>query len=209
MKRIFLISLFLVSALGNLLSQDYDEPLLTNEFGFNSTALVSNLLSFNQNTSIGSIDQLLYFKTGKRFIFRSAINFDAGKNTQGNNENTNSMFLVKLGFEKKKRLSKSWVFHSGLDFFGGRTTAKTETIDSFFGGFSSEESNTRLGLAGVYGVQWLINDRLALGTEGYLVVSANETKTLTVNQGQEFSNTMDGYNISLQLPTSLLLSIYF
>ena len=209
-KLILILSLFIFTAHHGI-SQDETKPLGSFEFGFNSTALLSNLLPFDSNISQNANDNLLFFKIGNgKSYFRTAVNVNSESLEEENAKFFNSFALLKIGFENKSRLSKSWVFHSGFEAFGSYRAASTESNDSFQGNFNNKEVTTGIGGAGIYGIQWMINNRIALGTEGYLRFSfsetVSETTTFTGNSNDQKSKSTE---FNLDLPRSILLSFYF
>lgn len=208
-KLLFVISL-LTCINHSGFGQNDVKPIGSKEFGFNATSLINNIIPFDSDVSINTLDNLLFFKVGNgKTYFRSAINLDYQASEQDNADFTASLALLKLGFERKIRLSKSWVFHSGAEAFGSLATSTTESNDQFFNDFTSKQTLSRFGLAGIYGIQWMINDRIAIGTEGYLSFSAIQQESKNTSQGTSNSSSSKALDLSLNLPNSLLLSVYF
>lgn len=209
MRTSYLTLVLLVLCAFQSFSQDDFPVLPKNELGFNANALVSNILPFESNEPENSIENLLFFKTGNgETMFRTSLNFNIQNSSEGNFTTTNANYLLKLGVEKKTRLSKSWMFNSGVEVFGSVFKSNVESIDPFFGEFSSTTTRARLGADWFYGVQWVINDRFAFGTEGYIFLSFLDEKTV---QEPSFnpSSSDSAIDIGISLPRSILFSIYF
>lgn len=194
------------------------DTLPSNEFGFNASPLVANLLPFDENLSTTRHDNLIFFKMrlgkGKTYL-RTAINLRIENEKGENEEFQEQLTSFKLGAERKIRLSKNWTFHAGIEGFMISQKAKTETIDIISGDFKAEFEQTELGGAGIFGIQWMVTDRIALGTEGYITVSKIELKSKTEIGSSNFSpntiseNKSELFEAGISLPRSILFSIYF
>ncbi len=208
MKAQLLILAVLFTCLNPLLSQDQVTPLANSEIGFNANALISNFLPFDAEEGISSIENLLIFKTGKHdWKFRTSLNFNSSSSTQGNSQIKSPSFLLKMGREKKTRLTKSWVFHQGTEIFYSAFTNNIVTIDPFFGEFESNSTISRFGLDWLYGIQWVINNRFGIGTEGYIFFSRLQERTDFGPNSPVRRET--GFDLGIILPQSILFSIYF
>ncbi len=210
MKHLILI--ILIGLGTSAVCQTEQAPFPNIEFGFNGTTILSNLLPFGDNFSINEIDNLLFFKIGNgRTYFRSAINLDYENSTNENAEFSQSLALVKLGFERKRALSKSWIFHSGAEIIGRTLQNNTTTTDPFVGDFESKTSSNSIGISGIYGIQWRINNKLAIGTEGYISGIFTENKTTNEFPGGPPSsdNKTEDMQVRILLPRSILVSFYF
>lgn len=185
MNKIILIVLFCVAMLDNsALAQEEDVKDRNQEFAFNCTPLISNLIPFENNIRLNNNDFMLIYKkrkSGNQYS-RKAISLNLGGGINLDREQV----LLKIGTEYKYELTKSWVAHTGYEFYVGANSAT-----------SAFSFSTELGAAGIYGIQWMLNERMALGTEGYLTFGIVER------------DDASGLNLEFRLPKSILLSIYF
>ncbi len=187
MKNGLLVFLFCV-AISPCFSQEKqnkDDDIKEVEFAFNSTPLIANLIPFDNTFFLNSSDFMLIYKKRKsenRFQ-RVAIALNVRSQI---NSNRTTKFLFKLGSEFKAPIVKSWVAHYGGEVFLGANS----NLDVV-------ELNTEFGAAAIYGIQWKMNHRIALGTEGYFTLGVGE------NEG-----TIEAF-LEFRLPKSFLLSIYF
>jgi len=210
--RIYLavIILLLVSEF-NLSAQNSQNLASRNEIGININSLAANFLSFEDiSNDISSLENLVFFKTGKNnYKFRTAINYDISNSIEGNGKVQDSFGLLKLGFERRHRLTKSWVFHSGFELFGLRSNSEVTSTDFFFEEFKSTTQITRLGTSFIYGIQISFSDHLAIGTEGYFFLSFASNKVIQESRNISNESTDERTEIGITLPRSLLLSYYF
>ncbi len=98
--------------------------------------------------------------------------------------------MLKLGIEKKNFLSKKFILYHGADAFGMFSSEGIGNTD-----------RSEIGVDGVFGFQWLMNNRMALSTEGYLSFSY-------LNQDTNDSD-LEGFLVGITIPRSLYFSFFF
>jgi len=161
------------------------------EFGFNSVPFITNLLPFDEPISATSSDVLLLYKRKlgiKNTFFRSGIQV---RYVSEGVSSDDVLLNLRLGVEKKKYLSKRWVFHSGGELFTSLMSPELGDLD-----------RGEFGVAGLLGFQWLINERMGLGTEGYITLSYVEDKSSEAAD-------IEGFSSGIVLPRTLFFSVYF
>ena len=168
----------------SLLAQKEEFQFPKREFGFNTTGLISNIIPFDNSAFSDPVQNLIFHKRRMKYRYLRTV-----LNVQINSFNSSNFAVLKLGIEKKRIISKSWLFHSGFEVFGA-------VQDS--GAFNE---SSQIGMSGIYGFQWLLNSRIGIGTEGYFTAAV-------VNRSLS-SGEPDGLSIKMNLPKSLLLSFYF
>lgn len=207
MKKITFI-VFLFFSLSSYGQENFEPRLFPkSEFGLNATTFIQNVLPFSDPLIEETNFSTLFFKTGNgRVYFRSGLLFDYESEKDDFEKSSNSLIGLKLGFEKKLWLSKSWAYHFGADLFGSVLTSKVDSTDPIFGGFNFKEVQEEIGLAGVLGIQWFLNDRLALSTETYF--SASRLNNI-MDLGGTSTVNMNSTKIKIVTPTSIYFSFYF
>jgi len=174
-----LLALFLGSY--SVRAQDTLAKPLNKEFGFNALPLVTSFLPFDTNPIQNFNDFSLILrrkKENQRLYRRTALSISL----RTNRDIETNLLKIRKGIERKIPVTSKWIFHYGGDFF------LSISDQNLFA-----NSRAELGLAGLYGVQFMLNDRAALGTEGYL----------------ELGITNSGLSLQLSQPKSVVLSIYF
>ncbi|MEM7162937.1 MAG: hypothetical protein AAF487_10930 [Bacteroidota bacterium] len=199
--------------MGTLSSQDEAfNPIPTHEFGVNATHLVSNLIPFEGVAAIEPTASLIFFKRGNgRLYWRNGLNVDANKLETEFDETKNHLLMLKTGFEIKNSIAKSWTIHYGSEILGFWQGSSTKSTDPFFGEFENKQRTNSYGLNFMYGIQWLINERIALSSEGSFF-AAITMDTSETDSGPGFPvNTIktNGYGIDFVVPNSIYFSYYF
>jgi hypothetical protein len=181
-------------AFGNLAAQDSTR---TNYkyFGIQSNQLLRQLLNFGNNTSnienpylltyaINSTKDGIGFTTGLGYTYNQFNDGDA----LTPRKNLQSAFAVRLGIEKKVFWGKHWMVSYGADLLLGSEKEKTETNFNNGGigqNVTSEVKRSRVGLGPRFTLNYLLTDRLIVGTEGsYYFKSTDEERAVTTQPRQ-------------------------
>lgn len=190
MKKLLFVFL-ICSGATNLYAQDNEESNLGGHFlGLQVNELVRQILSFN---SSGTPSNPYFFnytyvsQTGDGLNVSFAYTLDKIKNSDnfGNDitSNINNVFF-RIGYEKRKVLSKRFIYGLGIDLTVESQHNKTISENNFGSGTST--SNNKLsgwGLGPRVTFHYKISDRILIGTEAnYYFKSLNEKFDI------EFSN---------------------
>jgi len=177
------------------------------ELGFNATSFIQNIIPFSDLSGEENNFSTIFIKAGNgRTYFRSGLLFDLESEKNEVEKTTESLIGLKFGVEKKVWISKSWAYHFGGDLFGSIENSKTKSIDGVFGSSEFSSKTEDFGLAGVFGLQWFLNEKLALSTESYFLASSARTKA------KSFGTTITDETetrIKFVTPTSIYFSVYF
>jgi hypothetical protein len=196
-------------------AQTEPKPKPTWQFGLNTTQLLKQFL----NPSSASAEP--YTLVGRRiqgnraFRFGFGIFWDSRKETiekflDSKTFNTQSLSL-RLGYEWRRELHPCWNVYYGIDAVG--LYRNDENIsDSGFDKVTIQNQNIDSGLAAVLGVEYKLNERISLSTEGSLgmfyTTGKEGTKFSAATQTDSFKNK-DGFKSITQLPISLFLNVKF
>lgn len=189
-----------------------EEPNLfpRTEVGLNFSQFVNNFINFgNDQNPIQENESLLLLKFGNgEGYFRTGLAFAYNQTEDGFQRTTTQLWGFKFGYEKKMQIGKDWAWSLGGDVVAMWDLSKTESTDIIFGNFSFEDNSSRYGGEGLVGIQWFINDRIALSTESYLLITYNED-VIKQDPGSGGEDKNDGISMQLIPPTSLYFSVYF
>lgn len=174
------------------IAQSEVTQLKSREIGFNANPILSNLLPFEDSFSMTTKDISFFYKPRIKNLtyLRTGFSISATVESLSPSSDADAFGLVKLGVEKKNMLTNSLIFYYGADLFFTLSSSEIGDLDRIEG-----------GVDGVYGFQWLINQRMSFSTEGYLSVSYLEEKNLG-------SNT-EGIRAGILIPRSLYFSVFF
>lgn len=172
MKRL-LILFFVVGAFSNIMAQEPNEmeKLEGHFLGVQVNELVRQVFSLGSSTSPSNPYFFNYTYTsesGGGFSSSFAYSLDNITNTDNFNsiESEISRFALRVGYEKKKTLSKRFIYSLGVDFLIESTKNETTNED----GFSSQTITTTNQLSGWglgprFNFYYRVNDRILVGTE--------------------------------------------
>lgn len=110
------------------------------------------------------------------------------------NRQTNYNFQLSFGYEKQWRVSPNWIASIGFDIPLG--LSKTDCSGTFGNAICQ---NLHVGVGNVYGIQWMINERISVYTEGGIYCSGS----LEVDEG------ITAGSIKFVVPQSLYLAVRF
>lgn len=162
------------------------------EWAFNiilvSNTLFGNTVDLRENTS-NSIAYKVFDEKGNASRWGFGFSMNSEKNRQ-----TNYNFQLSFGYEKQWRVSPNWIASIGFDIPLG--ISKTD-CPSIFGNAICQ--TVHLGAGNVYGIQWMINERISIYTEGGIYCSGS----MGVDDG------ITAGSIKFVVPQSLYLAVRF
>jgi hypothetical protein len=178
-----------------------------NEVGVNTTALLSNLLSFTKDD--GTTFGVYYARHIRKFTFRIGANVFTDSrstfDTLGERVLRDQNHGVRLSFEKNIQLSNRFMMHAGIDLLG-RYVSSYSTLGNFF---SNSIENISAGGGPALRIVYKPHKRILLMTESILQGEyGNKIQTTVLNQSRT-KNTNDFYSFKLMMPTNLFISIQF
>lgn len=188
----------------------------TRMFGLNATSFVKNFLSFNDiNPSTNDAFEFTFRCIGpKNIAFRSNLGllFSSTTATVSNDDDETSLNFfnlnLALGVEKRTNLSERWLCYWGIDALIGVEMTKVENKS---GSFSSKDEDSVIsgGIAPVVGVQFNINDRISVSTEGSLGIKYSVTENKSTNDDESASTEIKSISLATVLPTFVYFNIKF
>lgn len=198
-------------------AEEYKRERKSNHYlGFQANLLIRQLFSIGSAAAAASNPyQLVYSvndkRTGTGLVLGYGFNrnqFRAG-DTFNFSETTTSTFAFRIGLEKKVTLTKNWMFSVGGDIIIENENDKTESLPPSGTQILTENHVTRAGLGPRCTLNFIISDRVVLGTEAsYYFKSVNEESTSSAPQG----GTLPAgrfKTLTLALPSVLYLSVKF
>ena len=170
MKNTILILVLTFSAMG-IWAQEV-APAQKHQFSINSSSFIKNFLSFNNNSTPTQTYQFMYRRMyGSSNALRVQLGVNYFQNTVKEDDDTNelssSLNDFAIGFEKRYAIHKRWLYYFG---FQGMLRYELQTSKNSSGSFQSSQKDNVFGagIGGVVGLQFNINDRISLSTEGGL-----------------------------------------
>lgn len=173
MNRIFILAFLSCLTFTKAAAQDQGDP---SEFEGHYLGLQGNEL-LRQLLSLGNADipDNPYFvnynyisATGKGLNIGFALSADQFTQQNGFNsvETEIDNFSIRVGYEKRERLSKRFFYSAGIDFLVDRFVNVTRTDDNFGSNRIRTEAKTSgVGLGPRFTLNYEITDRLTIGTE--------------------------------------------
>lgn len=211
MKNTLLVLSMVVLAL-NTHAQEQQE-FQKHQFSINATSFTKNFLSFNSNSAPEQPYQFMYRymkENGTALRVQMGLNFfkSTVKEDDDVSEISFSNTSLAVGLEKRNAISNRWLYYFGVQ---GLFDYELQLIENSSGSLqsSSKDVSYHVGLGGVVGVQFNINNRISLGTEGGLpIMYTNSTSTNTSDNDTDKS-TGEFVTLAPTLPNSLYLNITF
>ena len=194
----------------------YFNPVHRVELGINATATLSTFVG-NESEGISPADYPLSIKLmqGQKAAWRFGLGLELNTESSDGNgvgiitETETIDFYGRVGYEWRKILSPRWMFFAGLDglFSFGQDNGNSNTQVGF-----TELNLERWALGGgpVYGIQFAINPRLHVGTEGNIYLTLIHTER---EERFEFdpqlnnSRTTDIWDLRTNVPQWLYLTL--
>ncbi len=153
---IFLFATITINAQEDSLSLD---EVKHKEIGLNFTQFVSQFIPFNVNkVKAGSIGYSYKYYNGRNFALR--FGFGANIDIQSNFEN--SFISIRLGYEKRKQLTKRFFVTKGWDVLGVAGSFNLPT--------KGDTQDGSIGFGPVIGVEYHITDNIVFSTESMLFI---------------------------------------
>lgn len=213
MKLSLLLAIGLFSA-SIAYSQEALESAKQHQLGVNATAFISNFLSFNSSSPSMTPLSFMYKHGDDQGAYRLLIGI--GGNSQTSDQDGSDFSEVQKNFETFIRSGKEWRFwvgdrwrpYVGVDGFASFERDIFETHSSF-DDFKSTNQNISLGVGGLLGIQFQINDRIFLTTESYLDLFASYSLEKFEGQFSDQKTTTSGYGFSASLPTNIYFVVQF
>lgn len=183
-----------------------------NEVGLNLSNVIINLVGNTGNVDDSdpanySISYKRQLKEDKYLRLAFNVKIDLKSDDEVTNVTNNNNFNFRVGYEKRNSISEKLLYYYGIDLLG--------TFNSAESTFASpndivELSNTTygFGLGPVFGVQFLLNKRMAIGTEATLYGVFQINKVKEVFEVNTFFNK-DETNFEFTAISTIPKSLYF
>ncbi|NQX90576.1 MAG: hypothetical protein HRT74_00215 [Flavobacteriales bacterium] len=191
---------------------------------FNGSRFINTFLSFNNSTIADGGMQLGYKRYWGNTALRVSMagNVDFSSSEQNGNSESNSSYFIspRAGVEQRVPLNQRWNFLYGAEFMYVLDQSKVEPTSDFGSGPQRAENKIKdetFGLAPLFGVQFNINNRIALFTETNIVFAiTRNVNTQLFTQDvfgiptESFNKTqIDGFTSSIQVPTQIYFVFRF
>lgn len=212
MKTVF--SYFLIVFLiPNLMAQEDAGTSHTKEIGVNFSRFLDEAIDFGGTQTI--LDPYVFTlkkldNTGKGFRLGAGFNFNRSKGDDGSGnfftDDPASGFFsldIRLGSEKQRKLSKSWVCYYGFDWVLEFDYSELRTRSDFNGeNVKIVDTAFGFGLGPALGGQFMISERVGIAAEAsfYLVQNFQKEKTkfdnsLSTDEERKFNSTRLNFNV--------------
>ena len=224
MKSCILLLLFTILSSGLSFSQEEEEigkvhpTHFRNEITINATFFIKEFLSFDSEIINPVSPFLITYKHIKNFnAFRFGIGWNIEKSSEeqafggGELEDKTNEVELRLGYERQVPLAKRWMVYLGLDGTYGKFKDVT-TFDSGFDVVTTTTDQNSYGGGPVLGIQFFINKRMSLSTEGAMYYIYSNTEERITSQGFPDVNStrkIENQQFTFNLPTSLFFGIWF
>lgn len=184
-----------------------------NEFGVSVTSILSNVLSFNSN-STQSPYGIFYRRGLKKSFLRIGLDLASEKTAStgidpvsgifNTSELRTSLTNVRVGLEKNIQISKNLQFFGGVDVFGHYSKEHSKANLNFV-----SNDVTYLGGGGpAVRLEYRLGKRLFLSTESTLYFGYGRHENTIHVDGDLFSSVYENvYRLKLSLPTVLFISV--
>jgi len=132
--------------------------------GLNMSPLVTQLIPFNRASPKEAGPFLLRFKSyGKKG--KTAFRFSLGVHlvADSNGDLDDPQVNLAMGWEKRKSISRRWSYTKGFDFM-------LLAGDLNIPGTAKDENFAAFGLGPLWGIEYMIDRRISIGTEAVLLL---------------------------------------
>jgi hypothetical protein len=215
LKTVTIYLLCLIGAFGRLSAQTTptDTTLWKNEFGLNVTDLITSFLGTKPTDAAGYMFSYKSVKGNKATRLGATTNFAFTKSNNSNGEVklNNQNFQLRFGKETRYNLASKFQYYWGFDgIFGYKLVESDANFNS--GSFIQSEKTITVGTGPVLGFQFMLYERLLLGTEGSLYAAYN-TNTVSFS-GAAFGSppkdiTKKDFILQTNLPKFIYLIVRF
>ncbi len=183
------------------------------ELGLNVTNLLTDLLGNNNRTDPG-----LYLLSYKKVNGNKALRMGATINFSVKDQNTlsfntrlaNQNFQLRIGRETRQSISTRFQYYYGFDGIAGfQQEQSIANVNS--GSIVQTDQIITIGGGPVLGFQFVLYDRLLIGTEGsfYAAYNTNSTDFKSFGSLTIPSRSSKGLNLQTNLPKFLFLIVKF
>ena len=211
MKKIivFISLIYLIISAG---AQNLDSvKIYKNEIGVDATYFIKNILDFGSNNFTRDIYFLSYKRFFNKFAFRfgfdmSYSNYKYDHNNYNKNQNYFAL-RTRYGLEHRSNFSDKWTFYYGADFILHYYNSKSYESST---SVTTKSKGLKIGFGPIFGIEFNINKRLSLSTEGSLYGTLNVSET--INEGGYPSNDNSSYissYINATLPKTIFIKYKF
>ena len=206
MKRIF-VFISLVYIVINAGAQNPDSvKIYKNEIGIDATYFIKNIFDFGSNNFPRDIYFLSYKRFFNKFAFRFGFDISYSNSKYDHNnytENHNSFALrTRYGLEHRCNFSEKWTFYYGADFIFHYYNSKSHSSNTTV---TSKSKGLEFGFGPIIGIEFSINKRLSLSTEGSIYGILNVSETI---QEDEYLPDDNASYISNYVNTTLPKTIF-
>jgi len=173
-----LLTFFSVLSVALGQNEAINQSELKNEVGIDATGFIKNILTFgNSQYGSGGYSPGNYLLSYKRISHNQAIRIGLGgsyslrTDTGGYNSTTNitdkgKRLDLRLGYEFRNGFGKRWLFYYGVDMLGGYTYGVSHSLSTSEGTPDAQSKIYRIGGGPMMGLEFFLNSRLSLSTEG-------------------------------------------
>jgi hypothetical protein len=211
MKNLSLILFFAIiasSSIAQELSTDQK-----NQFSINGSSFIKNFMSLNSNAAPSQTYQFMYRRfmsngNAVRAQFGLAYFQSSEEEDDDSNVFRSSANDFSLGFEKRTQISKRWLYYFGGQALLQYSVDKSENSSGTFQSID-EELRYGIGIGAIVGLQFNINDRISLGTEGGLPIVYTVATSKQTFSSETVESKMEFVSLQATLPSSLYLNITF
>ena len=189
MKNISLL-LILIAVCTTAIAQDIgsEEKIYKNEFGIDATGFIKNFLNFGYseygNYYYPDVYTITYHRVCKNGAVRIALGtlISTDKDTGGYNSNTNfknidNGIYTKAGYELRSKFGKRWQAYYGVDLIFNYRHQIGHNMGTSYGRPDVITNTREFGGGPCIGIEFLLNERLSLSTEGYLYNTFRRSET--------------------------------
>lgn len=187
MKSINYFILLFSCILPVMMNAQSSEEVKKNEIGTDITSLIERILSFNQSeffTPYSATYQVTYKRHFNKISLRAGLGGNTSSEDVDNNfseeviKRTSQRIDYRIGIEKAIELNKRWGFYYGIDF---RHSISNSRNDFWFsnGGWRHgyDRKGSVLGFSPLFGLNFKINERIALQTETNFIAYFSRTES--------------------------------
>jgi len=220
MKKPILLLIFFTTLIFNsntAFGQDEDSILNEkySEFGINVTSFVNEFISLNNNNSdVGKYMVTYKYHFGKK-AFRLGLGgrfsqMDDETEGGGNRSTKHNVFDIRVGYEIKNKISSRWAYYVGIDGVFGWNEFTSTTFN--FDQVEIKNTLTSFGGGPIMGIQFFINPKISLATEGglfFVTDTSREMEKFSINPNFNKDESSSSSRLNFGLPTSLFFIIRF
>jgi len=219
MKKIILF-IWVMCFVSIINAQNTDSLKITkNEIGIDATSFIKNILDFSQN---GNYYVNTYLVSYKRFFNKTAFRFGlgvnystkqdtGGYNSNSNYKNENFSINTRYGVEFRQDFWGKWSFYYGADFIFGYSQSISHNFSSSNGTPDTKRKGFDIGGGPILGLEFYINKKLSLSTEGSLYYIYSKTDTKYEYENPEFNKQAlsETNNMNISVPISIFVKYKF